>query len=146
MPGWEATTVLWNRKNNKWSRPAAAAAIIGLVFQAFVSAFSLPAHALESGVRGDDPFRTLTICTSQGLVRIVLDAEGNPVDQSQSGGPSFACTVCCVMAGSRLVVPAAVEWPIGDARREKFTLRVPANPVAGRIPMNRKGHDPPLPA
>jgi hypothetical protein len=83
--------------------------IIGLVFQAMMAAVMLPmpltgssALAAERADAGGLS-SSYIICTPEGLKRISLDENGNPVEEPLSSG---GCAVCNALAASTFALPA----------------------------------------
>ncbi|MEJ2124337.1 MAG: hypothetical protein P8Y47_05860 [Alphaproteobacteria bacterium] len=85
-------------------------AIIGLVFQALMTAVMLPmpfggSAALASEALSADTFSgSLVICTPEGLVRMTLDENGNPVKEPLSAG---GCAVCDALVATTFALPVA---------------------------------------
>jgi hypothetical protein len=91
----------------------ALAAVFGLLLQTAVAAFpftlTVPGAfgpSAAGAVNPGDALRTVVICTGQGLKRLVLDAEGQPVEPPSGDSPSGFCPLCLTHAGCTLSSPA----------------------------------------
>jgi hypothetical protein len=84
--------------------------VVGLVFQAMMAAIMLPMPfigyaALASVAANADTFSgSLIICTPEGLKRVTLDENGNPVEKPLSAG---GCAVCNALAATAFALPVA---------------------------------------
>lgn len=137
---------MWNRKTSGKRHTASLAVVFALLFQASLTSFALPAHAFDRDALAEGPFPSVVICTAQGLVRMQLDAEGNPIEESRTTELGFACTVCCALACGCKAGLAASAWPVADLRDGKLVPQRSAERAEDRGPLNRQSRDPPLPA
>ena len=116
---------------------------IGLIAQAVLSAYTLPAHGLSTTAGSDAGLRSVVICTGDGLARILLDAEGNPVEKSRPDGQGATCSQCCALSCCGKIAPAPAAWLLGRAAGARAALLASADRADTRAPLVRRGHDPP---
>ena len=92
-----------------WKRFAAGLAITGLYCQLIVTALAIPA-AFAAMHPGDLPegYSTIIICTGDGMKRIIVDADGTPVGESEEDS-SLAQCLACKVAGSAAFPPTPVS-------------------------------------
>ncbi len=91
-----------------WKRSAASLAIWGLLCQLVLTAAAIPTAfaASRPGVLPDG-FTSIVICTANGMKRIVLDADGVPVEESRQDDPLDHCTACHLVNAGALVAASA---------------------------------------
>ncbi len=126
-------------------RFAALTAVLGLLVQLAVAAFLVPA-AFAAANTGPEfaGLRTIVICTGAGMKRIVIDAQGNPVEQ-QDGEPALEhCRVCHLAGTIYLAAPATPDYgaPAYSAFRSAISVRQTV--VAGICPLCPESRGPPL--
>jgi len=85
---------------NKFKRTAVFLAIFGLLFQAALVALSIPA-AFSASIPKVLPtgYTSIFICTGAGMQRIVIDTDGNRVEQEDQN-PSVEYCSACILADS----------------------------------------------
>jgi hypothetical protein len=95
------------RVHSGWRRAVARGAMLGLVFQAFVSAFMLPMPAA-----GTAAARNNSICAPAAFKQAADDAGGAPPGSGQPAGKT--CAVCTVLAAvaSFALLPALQPLPL----------------------------------
>ena len=84
-------------------------ASFGLFFQLLVMGFHIPPALVIAGLASapvsyDTPFRTIVICTSNGLKTISLDGNNQPLEgNAPSLGGTNNCPICQSLSGTALL-------------------------------------------
>ena len=117
------------RRGTYRKRFAIGLAIAGLFCQLIVTALAIPA-ALAAMHPGDLPegYSTIIICTGDGMKRIIVDADGTPVGESEEDPPSNPCLACQVV-GNTVFLPTSVSV--------SFLI---AHPIAPLTPLSAQTH------
>lgn len=92
----------------RWKRAIAVLAAWSLLAQALLAAFAVPAAfaALRPGLILPEGYSQILICTGSGMKRIVVDADGNRVGDSEEG-QEHGCVACHFTGCPGLGAPAA---------------------------------------
>lgn len=99
-----------------WKRLAAGLAIASLCCQLILTALAIPA-AFAAMHPGNLPagYSTIVICTGDGMKRIIVDADGTPVGESEEDPSAIQCLACKV-AGSAVFLPTPDSVAVLPAR------------------------------
>lgn len=131
--------------HSTWRVLAAHLAVFGLLCQAALSGLFVPvAFASADPLSDAAGYRIIVICSGDGMKRITLDPDGNPVDEQPAGSHEdcLLCVVCCQGA------PLMASPPLVPAPSTTFRARPQAYAhifIQGRHPLARPSRGPPLP-
>jgi hypothetical protein len=134
------------RRGGVWRCRQAAAylAICGLACQLVLTAFAIP--AAFAAVRSEPlppGYTAIVICSGAGMKRIVIDADGNPVDQEQHDTVPRQCTACHVVAGCVLEQTSGPGVAAPLYRLERHATPVAQIQVSQRQFLRPEGRAPP---
>ncbi|MEM9356274.1 MAG: hypothetical protein AAGB04_08675 [Pseudomonadota bacterium] len=118
-------------------------AIASVLFQVFVSGWhgQLMAMSLKFAVSPTSP--VIVICSPRGLLRIILDRDGNPVELPGQQAPAAVCIVCLALNNTEQAIAPRIA-DIQASRAAAIVYSFTRDAPLDRTPFVRCGLDPPI--
>lgn len=140
-------TAPFTRPGRIWRcrRTAAYLAICGLACQLVLTAFAIP--AAFAAVRSEPlppGYTAIVICSGAGMKRIVIDADGNPVDQEQHDSALRQCAACHMVAGCTLAPTSGASVTAPLYGLERHVASIAQIQVSQRQFLRPEGRAPPF--
>ncbi len=127
----------------KW---AGRLAIASVLFQVFVSGWHGQLMAMSLQMTAGPTSPVIVICSPRGLLRIILDQDGNPVELPDPQPPTPVCIICLSLSTTEQAIAPARPAALHPERATSVVYHIPSDVIADRTPFVRCGLDPPLTA
>lgn len=128
-------------RNLRWTGRFAIACVL---FQVFVSGWHNQLMAMSLQLTAGPTSPVIVICSPRGLLRIVLDHDGNPVELPDPQPPTTVCIICLTVGSTDQAIAPAQLAAFQAPRATVIVYHVPGDTIADRTPFVRCGLDPPF--
>lgn len=121
-------------------------ALLGILFHSILTALHAPAAfagAVGSRVDPESGLLTVVICTSEGFKRVVLGADGQPVEQHQPGNQLQFCQHCIAGCGGCFAISSAGQTLLATAYQHAIELKRVLGLIDERTATSDHNRDPP---
>lgn len=125
---------------------ATQVAVLGILFHSVLTALHVPvafAGAVGPQVDPTSGLLTVVICTSGGIKRVTLGADGQPVEQHQPADPQQVCPHCIAGCGGCFAITSADQTLVATAFGHALELKRVLGLIDGRTATSDHNRDPP---